>query len=89
MVDMTMLDRMLLRCEITIHANPVHFATHRNLTFANNRNIILRLTGHEASITASASVKVDRHSPLVNLICKVSLLSKLSFRPSLAALRLV
>ena len=52
---------------IPVNTQPVHFAPLGHLLLANNRNIVLTLTGYYASVTAITSGKVNRHAPLVHI----------------------
>ena len=70
--------------EVAIHADPVHLATHCDLIFTNNWNIVLGLTGYETCITTGAGIEVDRHAPLMNVIGKVGFLSEVVFRKDAA-----
>src|SRR5207253_5157043 len=51
--------------EVSIDANPVHRASTRDLFLADDRNVVLGLTSNHASVTANATVQVDRHAPRV------------------------
>ena len=55
--------------EIAVDANPMHLAIARHLVLADNRNVILALTGHHARGAANTGAQVDRHSPLVQALC--------------------
>ena len=74
--------------EITIHADPVHFTTHGDLLFANNRNIVFCLTSNQTRVAADAIIKINGHRPLLTLIVEV-LVSLCFFMPSLTTLLLV
>ena len=54
--------------EIAVRANPVHLTAIDDLLLANDRNIILRLTGDHACRTTGADVKIHHHAPLMNVI---------------------
>src|SRR5207249_2561651 len=53
--------------EISIDPNPVHLAAARNLFLADNRNVVLRLTGNHARVATHATVQVDRHPPRITV----------------------
>ena len=55
---------------ISIHADPMHLAMDCDLLFADNRNVVLRLAGNRAGVTANAGVKIDNHRPLVAFVGK-------------------
>ena len=56
------------RRKVAVHSNPVHFTAHSDLFLTDNRNIIFSLTCDQAGVAAYASVEVNCHTPLVNLI---------------------
>jgi hypothetical protein len=51
--------------EVAVETNPSHVSIFTDLILSDNRNVIFSLAGHNASITPSAGVEIDRHSPLV------------------------
>src|SRR5262249_13233962 len=52
---------------ITIYSQPVHLPAARHFLLPDDRDVVLRLTGDDASATASAGSEVDRHCPLIVL----------------------
>ena len=50
---------------VAVEANPVHLTATKHLILADDRNVVLGLTGHDTGVAADAGVEVDRHTPLV------------------------
>ncbi len=48
------IEQILLRCEIAVHADPVHFAALGHLFLPNDRDVVFRLAGDEAGVAAHA-----------------------------------
>src|ERR1051325_5064914 len=49
--------------EVGVNANPVHLAAALDLLLADDGDIVLRLAGDNAGVTADATGRVDRHPP--------------------------
>src|SRR4029077_17333254 len=64
----TVLVERLAAGVVTINTEPVHDAAMRDLQFSNNRNVVFRLAGNHASVTAGAHIQVDAHSPLLRRV---------------------
>src|SRR5215472_297047 len=56
---------------VRIDAQPLHVSADPDLLLADNRNIVLRVAGHDASVAAGTAVHVDRHAPLVAVVLPV------------------
>ena len=56
--------------KICVNAHPLHHAPAPDLFFADDRDVIFRLTGEDAGIAADARIKVNRHSPFVAVVFK-------------------
>ena len=55
--------RRVIAFEIRVNANPVHLAAAHHLLLADDGNIVFRLAGDGAAITADAIVQIYRHAP--------------------------
>src|SRR5262249_30281082 len=56
---------------VTVNAQPVHLAPAHDFGFADDRNVVLRLAGHDASAAADARIQINRHPPGVTRILEV------------------
>src|SRR6476620_4279682 len=56
---------------IGIDADPLHFTTALHLLFSDDRDIVLRLARHGASLAAHAGIQVDGHTPGIARIGRV------------------
>jgi hypothetical protein len=54
--------------EVPVDPDPVHLAPLRDLTLADDRDVVLALARRYARVAADARIQVDRHPPLVTLI---------------------
>ena len=52
-----------IAAEVAIDAQPVHLAPRFDLFFADDRDVIFRLAGDDAGVTADTGVQVDAHAP--------------------------
>jgi hypothetical protein len=48
---------------IVVDSQPVHFASARDLSFADNRNIVLGLARNHTGVAAYAGIQINRHAP--------------------------
>src|SRR5581483_287182 len=71
----------LVALVVSVDANPVHLAAARDLFFADDGNVVFRLAGDHAAVTADATVQVDRHAPgvAVALIFVIEILIQREF----------
>ena len=53
---------------VPVQTQPVHFAAAKHLVFADDRNVVFRLTRHNARGATRALVEVDGHRPAVTAI---------------------
>ena len=53
--------------EVAVQADPMHVTSLQHLMAADDRNIILGLTGGHASVATRAGIEIDRHPPLLEL----------------------
>ena len=49
--------------KISIDPDPMHLASARDLSFADNWNVVFCLTGNRACAASDARAKIDNHSP--------------------------
>ena len=54
--------------DVTLHAQPRHFAANRRALFAHDRKVVLRVAGDHAGRTPVAAVEVNRHAPAIGLV---------------------
>ena len=58
----------LLARVVAVHANPVHFTTHGDLLLADDRDVVLGLTGNGTGGATHTRSEVDGHAPLMKRI---------------------
>ena len=56
---------VLVSGKVTVHADPGHVAAARDLIFAHDGHVVLRLAGDDARVATRASAQIDRHAPLL------------------------
>ena len=54
---------IFIRNKIAVDAQPVHIMVTKHFSFANNRNIVFRMTGYDAGSASYATIHVNTHSP--------------------------
>src|SRR4051812_12232734 len=48
---------------VAVDVDPLHLAAPGHLLLAHDRDVVLRLAGHDAGAAADAGIQVDRHPP--------------------------
>src|SRR5205807_10291019 len=53
---------------VTVDTDPMHLAAAAHLIFADDGDVVLRLTGDHAGVAADAGREIDRHTPRVAVV---------------------
>ena len=61
-----------LAAEISVNADPLHFAARGDLVLADHRDVVLCLAGEHAGVAADAGRQVNGHAPSVTLIAMLA-----------------
>src|SRR5438552_14978016 len=64
---------------VRVDADPVHFPARADLVFADHRNVVFSLAGHDASVAAGATIQIDRDRKSTRLNSSHQIISYAAF----------
>ncbi len=54
--------------KVAVHANPMHLASHRDLRFADNGNVVFGLAREHAGVATDARGQINGHAPAMAVV---------------------